>query len=81
MLFIRTQKLVYDKAGRIVSGSASIIDVTYNPEGEKYKSKQTVRERIGRVVEMYGKRKDFFNLQPEVLWFTMLMPMLSHLHR
>ena len=37
MPFIRTQKLVYDKAGRIVSGSASIIDVTYNPGGEKYK--------------------------------------------
>lgn len=60
MPFIRTQKLVYDKAGRIVSGSASIIDVTYNPEGEKYKSKQTVRERLGRVVEMYGKRKGLF---------------------
>ena len=60
MPFIRTQKLVYDKAGRIVSGSASIIDVTYNPGGEKYKSKQTVRERLGRVVEMYGKRKGLF---------------------
>ena len=60
MPFIGTQKLVYDKAGKIVSGSASIIDVTYDPEGKKYKSKQTVRERLGRVVEMYGKRKGLF---------------------
>ena len=60
MPFIRTQKLVYNDAGKIVSGSAAIVDVSYVASAEKYKSKQTVRERLGKVIEMYGKRKGLF---------------------
>ena len=60
MPFIRTQKLVYNDVGKIVSGSASIIDVSYVANAEKYKSKQTVRERLGKVVELYSKRRGLF---------------------
>ena len=60
MPFIRTQKLVYDDSGKIVSGSASIVDVSYVAGAEKYKSKQTVRERLGKVVELYGTRRGLF---------------------
>ena len=38
MPFIRTQKLVYNDAGKIVSGSAAIVDVSYVASAEKYKS-------------------------------------------
>ena len=60
MPFIRTQKLVYNDAGKIVSGSAAIVDVSYVASAEKYKSKQMVRERLGKVIEMYGKRRGLF---------------------
>jgi len=43
MPFIRTQKIVYDEQHRIVSGSASIVDVKYVPSQGKAHSKQTVR--------------------------------------
>lgn len=76
MPFIRTQKLVYNDAGKIVSGSAAIVDVSYVASAEKYKSKQTVRERLGKVIEMYGKRKGLFSLRPEVLSYTMRIPIL-----
>ena len=81
MPFIRTQKLVYDKAGRIVSGSASIIDVTYNPEERNTNQSRPFGRGSEELLRCTENEKDFFNLQPEVLWFTMLMPMLSHLHR
>ena len=36
------------------------VDVSYVASAEKYKSKQTVRERLGKVIEMYGKRRGLF---------------------
>ena len=51
MPFIRAQKIVRDESGRIASGSASVVDVEYVP-GARYHSRQRVRERLGRVVEL-----------------------------
>ena len=51
MPFIRAQKVVRDESGRIVSGSASVVDVEYVAEA-RYHSRQRVRERLGRVVEL-----------------------------
>ena len=60
MPFIRTQKIVYDEQHRIVSGSASIVDVKYVPSQGKAHSKQTVRESLGAVVLLESKRKGIF---------------------
>ena len=51
MPFIRAQKIVRDETGAIKSGSASVVDVEYVPGG-KYHSRQRVRERLGKVVEL-----------------------------
>ena len=59
MAFIRVQKLKTDETGKIVSGTAAIIDVVYKPDA-KYHAKQNVREKLGKVVELYGKRKGLF---------------------
>lgn len=59
MAFIRIQKLKTDETGKIVSGSAAIIDVLYKPDS-KYHAQQKVREKLGKVVELYGKRKGLF---------------------
>ncbi|MGN0991409.1 MAG: transposase [Candidatus Ventricola sp.] len=60
MPFIRAQKIVRDESGTIVSGSASIVDTEYVP-GAKYHSRQVVRERLGRVIELdEGGRSGLF---------------------
>ena len=51
MAFIRAQKVKRDESGRIVSGSASVVDTEY-VAGAKYHSRQRVRERLGKVVEL-----------------------------
>lgn len=51
MPFIRAQKVVRDESGRIAGGSASVVDVEYVAEA-RYHSRQRVRERLGRVVEL-----------------------------
>lgn len=51
MPFIKAQKVVRDKSGRVVSGSASVVDTEY-VAGTKYHSRQRVRERLGKVVEL-----------------------------
>ena len=59
MSFIQTRKLKFDAEGRIVSGSAAVIDVHYVKDG-KYHSKQVVREKLGKVVELYSKKRGLF---------------------
>ena len=51
MPFIKAQKVKRDESGRVVSGSASVVDTEY-VAGAKYHSRQRVRERLGRVVEL-----------------------------
>lgn len=66
MAFIKSQKLIRDDNGVIISGSASIVDTIYGNFGS-YHAKHTVREKLGKVVWLSDDRKKaFFFLQPEV---------------
>ena len=49
MAFIKAQRIIRDKDGAIKSGSAAIIDTVYVP-GEKFHSKQQVREHLGKII-------------------------------
>lgn len=60
MAFIRTRKLKYDSENRIVSGTAAILESHYIPGNVKHHSKQVVREKLGKVVEMYSKKRGLF---------------------
>lgn len=60
MAFIRTRKLKYDSENRIVSGTAAIIESHYIPGNVKYHSSQVVREKLGKVVELYSKKCGLF---------------------
>ena len=61
MAFIRTRKLRYDSENKIVSGTAAIIEAHYIPGKEvKNHSKQQVREKLGKVIEMYSKKRGLF---------------------
>ena len=48
---VRAQEVVRDESGGIAGGSASVVDVEY-VAGARYHSRQRVRERLGRVVEL-----------------------------
>lgn len=63
MAFIRVQKLVKDKDGNINSGSAVIVDVEY-VKNEKYHSKQTYRERLGKILYLAEDNKSGIFLSP-----------------
>ena len=60
MAFIRTRKLKYDAENKIVSGTAAIIESHYISGNVKNHSKQNVREKLGKVVEMYSKKCGLF---------------------
>ena len=60
MAFIRTRKLKYDEENHIVSGTAAIIECHYIPGNVKNHSKQVVREKLGKVIEMYSKKSGLF---------------------
>ena len=60
MPFIRFRKLKYDDSGKIISGTAAIIDVKYIPGKKKNSSKQSVREKLGKVIEKYSNKKGLF---------------------
>ena len=51
MPYIKAQKVKRDSEGRVVSGSAAIIDARYVP-GEGHHVVRTVRERLGKVVQL-----------------------------
>ena len=60
MAFIRTRKFKYDSENKIVSGSAAIIESHYIAGNVKNHSKQVVRERLGKVIEMYSPKCGLF---------------------
>jgi len=67
MAFIKAQKLVYNDDGSIKSGSAAIVDVTYQDKEHRtgaYHSKQVVRERLGRVLYLSEDKKYGIFLSP-----------------
>ena len=57
MAFIKAQKIVRDENGTITSGSAAIVDTAYVSTGQKNHSKQTVREKLGKVLYLSEDRK------------------------
>ena len=63
MSFIRVQKLVRDNDGYITGGTAAIIDSEY-VSGEKYHSRQKVRERLGKVLHFDSESKTGIFLSP-----------------
>lgn len=63
MAFIKAQKLVYDTDGRILSGSAAIVDTIYGNYGT-YHAKHHVRERLGRVIFLSVDKKTGIFLSP-----------------
>ena len=64
MSFIKAQKIVYDNSGRIISGSASLVDAVYISTGGRAHSRQQVRERLGRVLYLSENRKRGIFLSP-----------------
>ena len=64
MAFIKAQKIVYDDSGRIISGSASVVDAIYVSTGSKSHSRQRVREKLGRVLYLSEDRKKGIFLSP-----------------
>ena len=58
MAFIKAQKIVRDDSGRVISGSAAIVDAVYVSTGAKAHSKQQVREKLGRVLYLSGDKKE-----------------------
>ena len=64
MAFIKAQKIVYDDSGRIISGSASVVDAVYVHTGNSAHSRQEVREKLGRVLYLSEDRKTGVFLSP-----------------
>lgn len=65
MAFIRVQKLVRDRSGNIISGSAAIKESRYVKDGGKFHSRQIVRERLGKVVWLSADSKSGIFLSPQ----------------
>lgn len=66
MAFIKTQKIIRDETGKIISGSAAIVDAVYVHTGGKSHSKQLVREKLGKVyTSVQIKKVVFSSPQPE----------------
>ena len=64
MAWIRLQAIKKDGEGKIIAGSASIVDTVYDPNG-KYHSKQITREVLGRPLELASDRKSGIFRTPE----------------
>lgn len=63
MPFIRVQNLKKDEQGRIVRGSAGLIDAVY-VKGQKQHSRQSRREVLGRVVWLAENKRSGIFLSP-----------------
>ena len=63
MSFIKVQKLVLSVDGKVVSGSAAIVDTIYD-SSVKGKSRHKVREKLGKVVTVSDDRKCGIFLSP-----------------
>ena len=63
MAFIKSQKLVRNDSGTIISGSAAIVDTVYGNFGS-YHAKHSVRERLGKVLWLSEDRKEGIFLSP-----------------
>ncbi len=64
MAFIKKQKIVYDESGRIISGSASLVDTVYVRTGSSAQSRQQTREKLGKVLYLSEDGKSGIFLSP-----------------
>ena len=65
MPFIKLQNIVRDgDTGRIVSGSASVIDVEYVKTGKSAHSRQKVREKLGQILFIAEDRRSGVFVSP-----------------
>ncbi len=55
MPFIKVQKLVRE-GDKVLSGSAAVVDTSY-VTGQKYHSKHTVRERLGKILDLSNDKR------------------------
>lgn len=68
--FIKVQKLARDEDGRIIIGSASIIDTVYHPTRAGHPAHST-REQLGKVISISGDKKpELSSLQLSALYPT-----------
>ena len=63
MAYVKTQKLVRDSSGHIVSGSAAIVVTIYDPKANHH-SRKSVRERLGKVLFLSEDKKSGIFLSP-----------------
>ncbi len=63
MAFIKIQNLEFDKDGAVSRGTASIVDVSYVPGGRNH-SRQSTRERLGKVISIAEDRKSGVFMSP-----------------
>ena len=63
-MFSKVHRPKKNEAGLIVGGSAYIAQSSYDKEIESGHSRQTIIERLGRVVEMSSDRKSGLFLSP-----------------
>lgn len=61
MAFIRFRNVKYDENGNIRAGTAAIIESSYSPGGGRSRSRQIVRERLGKIVEILSDKCGLFN--------------------
>ena len=63
MAFIKIQNLEFDENGVVSRGTASIVDVSYVPGGRCH-SKQSTRERLGKIIAIAENRKSGVFMSP-----------------
>lgn len=63
MAYIKAQKLVRDKSGCVISGSAAVVVSSYDPKAGHH-VKKTVRERLGKVLYLSDDNKTGIFLSP-----------------
>ena len=64
MAFIKAQKIVRDESGKVISGSAAVVDAVYVKTGARSHSRQEIREKLGRVLYLSEDRKVGVFLSP-----------------
>lgn len=63
-MFIRVQRPKTDENGVIIGGSASVVASSYDKDAVSGHSRQTVVERLGRVIELAADKKSGIFLSP-----------------
>lgn len=63
-MFIRVQRPKKDETGAVIGGSASVVASSYDKDALSGHSKQTVVEKLGKVIELAADKKSGVFLSP-----------------